>query len=300
MNILAVVVTHNRCNLLSRCLDSLEAQTRKANSIVVINNASTDGTRQMLVDRKINFITQDNVGSAGGWARGIDIALKEEFDACWLMDDDGYADLNALYHLEKAFDSDTACVSSLVVKEDDHNSFVFPLPVLDKHKLPKIFGFPRKLYSYQNLHRKHPESSYPFACLFNGALISTKAIKKIGNVNEEFFLMGDEVDYFFRLRKVGSVSSIKKALHYHPDVSKREFNEVKIYYFIKNSIILNFRYFNLPYFRHLMVIAAILGRVLSRNGLIYFLSLLLGTRSKIFYSAIGNGLKNRIGRDFES
>lgn len=299
MKILAVVVTYNRCDLLARCLDGLDSQSRKPDSVIVINNGSTDNTVDMLKERNVSYITQDNIGSAGGWARGIEYALQENFDACWLMDDDGYPDHNALKYLNKYFSSNTACLSSLVVKENDHDLFVFPLPVLDKNYLPKIFGFPRKIYSFKTLEKKYNNDLYPFTHLFNGALISTRAIRKIGNVNKDFFLMGDEVDYFFRLREVGVVCSLKKAIHYHPDVSKRKFNSVKIYYYIKNSIILNSRYFNFPYFRHCMIIIAIIVRVASRNGILYAASLLFGLKSKIFYAALINGLKQKLGNDFE-
>ena len=61
-------------------------------------------------------------------------------------------------------------------------------------------------------------------------------------------MFGDEVDYFFRLRKV-NVRSLITSYHYHPDVSKRPLNEVKLYYYIKNSIILNYKYFDFEFFK---------------------------------------------------
>ena len=102
MNVLAAIVTHNRCDLLARCLDYLQAQTRPPDAILVVNNASTDGTVEMLEQRGIPFVTQENVGSAGGWHRGIQHALEHGFDAVWLMDDDGYPDAGALGRLCRA------------------------------------------------------------------------------------------------------------------------------------------------------------------------------------------------------
>ena len=55
------------------------------------------------------------------------------------------------------------------------------------------------------------EGCYPFAHLFNGALVSSVAISEIGNVNPDFFIFGDEVDYFFRLRSKGDVVSVLAA-----------------------------------------------------------------------------------------
>jgi len=48
-SICAVVVTFNRKKLLLNCLGALKAQTRQLSHIVVIDNASTDGTADFLV-----------------------------------------------------------------------------------------------------------------------------------------------------------------------------------------------------------------------------------------------------------
>ena len=100
MRILAAVVTHNRRDLLGRCLDHLERQDRAPDTILVIDNASSDGTPAMLQARGTLTIRQENLGSAGGWHRAIAHALEAGFDAIWLMDDDGYPDPGALAQLE--------------------------------------------------------------------------------------------------------------------------------------------------------------------------------------------------------
>lgn len=298
MNILAVVVTHNRRELLGRCLDHLQAQTCPPDAILVINNASTDGTVEMLQSRGIPFITQENVGSAGGWHRGIQHAMDHGFDAVWLMDDDGFPDAGALAALEPALEYGVACASSVVVREDDPTRFVFPFPVLDAAGMPVIFGLPRKLASLADLRRAATDGIYPFAHLFNGALVSLAAVRQVGNVNRDYFIYGDEVDYFFRLRKAGPVISVLDAMHYHPDVSKRPYSPVKVYYYVKNSLVLNARYFNAVWVRHAMLLVAVLSRMASRNGIGFVLSILMGRDASVFYRAIAQGLQGKVGKDF--
>jgi GT2 family glycosyltransferase len=298
MKISAVIVTHNRCNLLQRCIDHLLAQSRHPDAILVINNASTDGTVQMLEQRDIPFITQENVGSAGGWHRGIQHALEQGFDAVWLMDDDGFSDTGALAVLEAALVTGVACASSVVVREDAPDRFVFPFPVLDAAGLPVIWGRPRKLASVAELRAAAPGGTYPFAHFFNGALVSVAAVRQVGNVDRDFFIFGDEVDYFFRLRKAGKVISVLDAIHYHPDVSQRPYTPAKVYYYVKNTLVLNARYFNAVWLRHVLAIAAVLRRTASRNGIGAALSLVLGVNAPVFYSAIARGLQGKIGKDF--
>ena len=46
--VIAVVVTYNRKELLNECLEAIAHQSRPVNGIVLIDNASTDGTDRML------------------------------------------------------------------------------------------------------------------------------------------------------------------------------------------------------------------------------------------------------------
>ena len=299
MRILAAIVTHNRCDLLQRCLDHIEAQTLVPDGVLVVNNASTDGTEAMLMLRDTRFISQDNVGSAGGWHRCIEVALKENFDAVWLMDDDGYPHSHALATLVKAWQPSAACISSVVVKENDPEAFVFPFPLLDAVGLPVLLGNPRKLRRIHELEPFTKEGAYPFAHLFNGALINLAAVRQVGNVDRDFFIYGEEVDYFFRLRRYGRVCSILNALHMHPDVSQRPYTPVKVYYYIKNMLVLNSRYFNWPLLRHGLAVVAVLARTAKRNGIAVAISYVIGKGAPAFYSAIGRGLAGKVGKDFD-
>jgi rhamnopyranosyl-N-acetylglucosaminyl-diphospho-decaprenol beta-1,3/1,4-galactofuranosyltransferase len=298
IQILAVVVTHNRRMLLSRCLDNLLAQTRQPDQILVVNNASSDGTAEMLEQRGIPFITQENLGSAGGWHRGIQHAMDNRFDAVWLMDDDGFPDVDALGVLEASLLPDIACAASIVVREDIPTDFVFDLPVLNMSDLPVIWGRTRKLGTMSELRVAAPGGTYPFAHFFNGALISMTAVREVGNVDCNFFMSGDELDYQYRLRKAGKVISVLDAIHYHPDQSQRPYTPAKVYYFVKNSLVLNTRYFNAVWIRHALTIAVVIVRTASRNSIFGALSLLLGANAPMFYLAIIRGLRGKLGKDF--
>lgn len=298
MKTLAVIVTHNRRDLLSRCVDHLLSQSCPPDAILVINNASTDGTVEMLERRNVPFVTQENVGSAGGWHRGIQHAVDQDFDAVWLMDDDGFPDAGALAALQAALVPGVACASSVVLREDQSTHFVFPFPVLDDSGLPVIFGSPRKLGTLAELRIVAPGGTYPFVHLFNGALVSVAAARQVGNVNRDFFIFGDEVDYFFRLRKAGKVISVLDAAHFHPDVSQRPYTPAKVYYYVKNTLVLNARYFNAVWLRHFTTILAVLGRTVSRNGVGAALSFLVGAQAPAFYMAIVRGLQGKVGKDF--
>ncbi len=295
--IIAVVVTHNRCKLLKRCINKIRAQSTKPEEILVINNGSTDDTKKVLEKLKVKTINQQNLGSAGGWERGIEYAINNKFDAVWLMDDDGYPDKNSLEILKNSIKKSMSCMSSIVLKENNPNEFVFPYPIINKNNMPVLFKWPRKISNKKQLLKKSINNNYPFIHLFNGALIPINVIKKIGNVNKNYFIYGDEIDYFFRLIKHGKVFSNINAIHYHPDVAKRAYSSKKIYYFLKNTLIITNKYYDKKLFRQIFQVINILLIVLRRNGIIFFLRLILIKKYKLIPLAIYRGIKGKIGFD---
>ena len=299
MKILAAVVTYNRMVLLERCVDHILAQSRPPDALLVVNNSSPDGTVEMLERKGVDYVTQPNVGSAGGWNRSISEALSRGFDAVWLMDDDGYPDRDALARLEQALKPGVACVSSVVLRENDPERFVFPFPVLNGNGLPVLFGARRKYHRLSELREQAPGGLFPFAHLFNGALVSADVARSIGNVDTNFFLAGDEIDYFMRMRRAGAVLSSLDAHHLHPDVSQRPFDRVKLYYYIKNTIILNERYFDRAWLRHLVVVVAGLVRTARRNSIGEALSYVAGPRAPILWRAVRRGLAGQVAKDFD-
>jgi GT2 family glycosyltransferase len=297
VKILAAIVTYNRMVLLERCIDHIRAQSRAPDGLLVVNNSSPDATVEMLEGKGVDYVTQPNVGSAGGWRRCIEEAQARGYDAVWLMDDDGYPAPQALVHLEEKLVRGVSCVSSVVLCQDDPERFVFPFPALDRQGMPVLFARKRKIRHLTALKAVAKGDTYPFAHLFNGALVATEVTRRIGNVEPDFFLMGDEVDYFMRMRTEGAVLSDLRAHHLHPDVGSRPLDEAKFYYFIKNTIILNRRYFNRPALRHLLTVGVALARTARRNSVREALSYVAGPRAPLLWKAVSRGLRGRLGKD---
>lgn len=90
--VVAVVVTWNRRELLTESLDALRAQTFAPVAIVVVDNASTDDTAELLdspYGATLDVVhLSENTGGAGGFTVGIERALCHQPDLVWLLDDD--------------------------------------------------------------------------------------------------------------------------------------------------------------------------------------------------------------------
>ncbi len=98
----AVVVTYNRKALLRQCLAALREQTRRPDRVLVVDNASTDGTREMVRDEfgEAELLAlPENAGGAGGFHAGLRAAHEGGADWSWLMDDDTIPAPDALAEL---------------------------------------------------------------------------------------------------------------------------------------------------------------------------------------------------------
>ena len=89
MSVCALVVTYNRRALLEECLRAIEAQTVRPDELILVDNASTDGTRELLreggyLDRPdVTYLRLDeNLGSSGGFARGFEAARESGPSGC--------------------------------------------------------------------------------------------------------------------------------------------------------------------------------------------------------------------------
>ena len=223
--VIAVVVTYNRKTLLSECIAALRSQTRPVDQILVINNGSTDNTENWLQQQTdIEFVTQNNVGSGGGFNTGIRLAYEKGLDWIWLMDDDGFPKEDALENLLEN-DSQELCLRNCaVINKEDKKSFVWKTgnySCVDEVKHPVIKNF------------AHP---------FNGTLLHTKIIEKVGLPKKELFIWGDETEYFYRIIRKNKIPYYTKAnsIHYHPASAFSYKNDWslttnwKMYFYIRN------------------------------------------------------------------
>lgn len=194
--ILAVVVTYNRKELLIECINALLNQTYKEYNILVINNASTDGTEILLKEYKekndnFNYITLDNnIGGAGGFNFGIKESIVRNYDYVWLMDDDTIPNENALESLikKKEFLQDNFSYLASVVKWVDGNWCNMNVP-LEK----RVFG---DKFDYIEKGLLEIKSSSFVSCFIN-----LKTSKQYGLPIKEFFIYSDDVEYTNRISK---------------------------------------------------------------------------------------------------
>lgn len=213
-----VVVTYNRRDMLIDLIATLRAQTYTDRRIVVVNNASTDGTTEWLASQTdLTVINQANVGGAGGFFTGMKYAAENSFDYCWVMDDDVLCPPDALQRLVDAFAvcPDAGFVCSRVV---DPNGQAQNVATPDMRPCPD-----NKDADTYDLVAEHAMVKVR-ECSFVSVLIPTAKIRQVGLPLREFFIWGDDTEYTLRLSASAPSYMACRSVVTHRRVSKGMLN----------------------------------------------------------------------------
>jgi GT2 family glycosyltransferase len=231
-----LVVTFNRLALLKECITSLRMQTFNDREIIVVNNGSTDGTKEWLkAQEDIVTITQDNLGGAGGFFTGMKYIAESNYNYCWMMDDDVVCMVTALEELMKAIqlDRNMGFVCSKVMGID---GLPMNVPAIDER--PTHNGYPNWFdkIEYQLIKVR--------TATFVSILIPTEHIRTLGLPYKEFFIWGDDTEYTKRIStKYDSYLSCKSLVIHkriqHSNLSlftEKDKNRLKMYfYYFRNQ-----------------------------------------------------------------
>ena len=191
----AVVVTYNRKDILKKCIDSLLGQTNATCDIVLINNASTDGTEEMIlneynVPEVKYFNTGNNLGGAGGFEYGVGKAAELGYEYIWIMDDDTWPASDALYHLleaDKKLDGKWGFLSSVAYWTDGS---------VCKANRPKktLFTFAKDKELKKDLVKIKMGS-------FVSLLVRSSTVKEVGLPIGEYFIWTDDYEFCGRISR---------------------------------------------------------------------------------------------------
>ena len=225
MRVCTVIVTYNRYLLLKECVEALLKHTVPTD-IVIVDNASTDGTGEYLVAQgyanhpSITIVSlSSNTGGAGGFYEGMRYARDHYYDFVWLMDDDAEPAFDGLEKLLDHTKGDYAAFASTVytgtIREhvlttighrgmfDKHN----PFPTIQK-------PLPKEMYDAR-------VAEIDMAS-FVGILIPRKSFESLDLPKKEFFIHHDDTEYCLRLGDLGKILLVKESKIYHKEMRQEE------------------------------------------------------------------------------
>src|SRR6266567_7449172 len=252
MRVLAHIHTFNDADIIDRTIESVRRQTRPVDGILVVDNASTDGTIEQPSLQHATILRHgENLGTSGTVIAGMQFALEHGYDWIWVFDADSAPEPDALERLLELYtgwpqdlQDQTAALACLPYNQVDglplHGSLVTQLGRVVVRPAPE-------------------ERVYPFhVTVWSGTLYRLAAVRDIGLPNPDYVLDWGEYEYGYRVMKAGykafihqdavmkhnvrgSQSLIPVKLKVGPAcVRAYEFPAIRCYYLCRNGI-----YFNL-------------------------------------------------------
>ncbi len=197
----AIVVTYNRAGLLRACLLALEAQTRAVDAVLVVDNASTDGTRGLVRGEfpgATVLALAANGGGAGGFHAGMKWAYGRGYDWLWLMDDDARPAADCLGRLLAHARPDAVLVP---VQQATVEGGLYGISAwqhaadVDVEVTADVVAQGRPV-------------SGPFVFRFVGPLIARGVVSAVGLPNKDFFIWFDDIEYALRIQRQAGLAIV--------------------------------------------------------------------------------------------
>lgn len=209
--ITVIIPTLDKKELLKECLESLQKQTLSDFSIVVIDNASSDGTSEMLEKDFPSVLTIRNPKNKGFVAvnQGIKMA-KTKYIV--LLNNDAVAKEDWLENLlmEMEGKPSVSFAASKILQFNDRTKIDsagdgFNLNIMAGYSIGK-----------GDEEKNHRQSKYCFSATGGAAIYRRELFDKIGFFDKKFFAYFEDIDFGFRANLAGfKCIFIPSAIVYH-------------------------------------------------------------------------------------
>lgn len=206
LSVASVTVSFNGAAVLPRQLRALRKQTRLLNEIVVVDNASSDHSANLLETDfpEVTILNQPrNVGVGGGFSAGLDYAANlKKHDWIWLLDQDSVPANDTLEQLLKPLD--------YLGHERDGIGILAPICINE----PSKRNYPGSIWRHGL--RKPGVSlgapiSYVDSVISSGSLVRREAVENAGLPRADFFMDFVDHEYCLRLRRHGYRIAVVRA-----------------------------------------------------------------------------------------
>lgn len=196
LSVATVTVAFNARQVLPRQIAALSRQTYPVSEIIVVDNASTDGTADFLA-REFPRVTvlrmPENLGASGALAQGLSYAaLQKKHDWVWMFDDDSLPADNALELLVQN--------ASTLRRTDPEVAIVAPLCVHGETGVCYTPLFWRNGYVNPPSEQLNQRLWFADLVINAGTLVHQAVIKKIGLPRADFFMDFFDFEYCLRAR----------------------------------------------------------------------------------------------------
>lgn len=241
-NVFIVIVNWNGREVTLDCLRSLKKLTYREFTIIVVDNASSDGSVESLRSKFPDIIVleqSNNLRFAGGNNVGIKYAMGHGAEAVLLLNNDTTVHPEFLTHLVERLEGDpaTGMVAPKIYYHDDKNRIWFAGGEISFWTgTMKHTGIRKTDHGQLDQHRK---IDYATGCC---VLVRSSVIEKVGMLDESYFIYTEDADWSMRVSDAGYSILYEPAAKVWHKLSVSAGGHLSSFK-IKNKFISNMRFF---------------------------------------------------------
>lgn len=207
MRTLAVVVNWNGGAENLRCIQSLLEQGAALDGVIFVDNASEDGSRELVEQRfaSVEVLRNDqNLGYGGGNNRGIARALERGAEAVLVVNNDLTLEPGCVARLQQALAADPqlGAVGPRVLVRGSRTIWAAGGALTWRQNLTTLRGFGEP---DQALFRTELDVDYLPGCAL---LVRRSALEQVGMFDDAYFAYTEDVDFGLRLSRAGFRSRV--------------------------------------------------------------------------------------------
>ena len=235
MKLTVVIVSYRVRYYLEQCIVSVERATEGIDSeIIVVDNHSDDGTVEYLAERFANRITLVESNHNLGFSKANNIAIRQsDSEYVLLLNPDTFVSEESLREVLTFMDEHPRCGGCGVMMHNADGTVAresrrgIPTPWV---ALQKMMGRSGRYYM-SHLPWDTPAQIEAMSGAF--CMLRRKALDKVGLLDEDFFMYGEDLDLSYRLLKGGYENWYVPAriVHYKGEsTEKSSFRYVHVFY----------------------------------------------------------------------
>lgn len=235
LSVVAVIVTRDRSELLRESLGAVLRQSRPLDAVLVVDNASSDATPDMLREEfpGVQVVRLGvNRGATGGFHAGIREAVGHRADWLWLLDDDSFPSPMALERLLEALGRTghlppPSLLASRVQWRDGE-----PHPM----NMPTVKRRDARLLAESADHGLLPLRATTWVSL----LLSRSAVEQHGMPLAHFFYQADDIEYTARILRHDHGYFVPASVVEHRTPTKQTWtsDERRFSFHVRNSVLM--------------------------------------------------------------
>ena len=248
----AVVLNWNSYEYNAACIRSLERSMYPFEKIIVVDNGSSDGSREKLMgefqsERVVFVWNKENMGFAGGMNIGIQHALALGADMVYSINNDTETDPSCLGFLVEALESDhSAGIAGPAIMFFSNPDKIWLVGGYVS-RLRAGIAVPDKGKQIQKIGSDKKEVTFLTGCAI---LVRKEVFERVGLLDTSYFFYSEDLDFDLRVLEAGlSLLFVPQAKVWHKieDVPVARTSPYVLYHLARSTVLVFRRRFSWPY-----------------------------------------------------